>query len=115
MYNNIGKKIKGAAIGMAILIMVGGLVTGISLMCADEDLIIVGLPIILVSPLVGYVFSWFIYAFGDIVDKLTQIEINTRGAQQPAQQYQYQQPAQYYQAPAYQQPTYPTQYPQQRQ
>ena len=78
MYDNIGGKIKGLAKATFIVEAIAAAITGISLMVVEEDLIPVGLLVMLVGPIVAWVSSWLLYGFGELIDKTSKIEENTR-------------------------------------
>lgn len=70
LYNNIGSKIKGLAkfvfIFDAILSIIVGL---ISLLLAENNVSIVfGILIIFGGPIIAWILSWFLYAFGELVE-----------------------------------------------
>ncbi len=82
MFDNIGGKIKGLAKVLfwieAISAVIAGLVTvevteGFSLLFA------------LAGILVAWISSWFLYGFGEIIDKLCDIERNTRGGERKSE------------------------------
>ncbi len=75
MYSNIGKKIKALAVVTFLIIAIPSVIGGVIL--ATEDPI--GILLIIGGPLVAWITSWFTYGFGEIIDKLTDIERNTRG------------------------------------
>ena len=77
-YDDIGEKIKGLAKWTFIIEAIAAVITGIVFLFMDEDFILAGLAIIVCGPLVAWVSSWLLYGFGEIIDKLTQIEKNTR-------------------------------------
>ena len=89
MYENIGEKIKFVAKAIFALGSIGTFILGIVLMAADTsvakgsklDTIYLTVGILLV--ILGPVFSWLasvpIYGFGELIDKATAIEHNTRG------------------------------------
>ncbi len=79
LYTNVGKKIKGFAKVMLIIESLAAFFGGIALMTEDDDLAPVGLLIMFVGPVVLWVLSWFVYAFGELVDKASDIERNTHG------------------------------------
>lgn len=81
MYDNIGGKIKGLAKATFIVEAIAAVITGIALMVSDEDLIPVGLLVMLVGPIVAWVSSWLLYGFGELIDKASDIERNTRGGE----------------------------------
>ena len=80
MYDNIGKKIKGLAKWMFIVEAIAAAIAGLALMFTDEELIIFGLLALLLGPIVAWVSSWLLYGFGELVDKVCDIESNMRGA-----------------------------------
>ena len=86
MWNNIGKKLKGLAMAMCILETIGGVITGIVMMVdgGDEE-ILIGFLIMALSFFVAWVSSWFLYGFGELVDKVTDIERNTRGGERKSE------------------------------
>lgn len=67
MYDNIGNKIKTLAKWMFIVEAIGAIITGISLIATDDDLILLGLLIILCGPIVAWVSSWFVYGYGQLI------------------------------------------------
>ena len=79
MYDNIGGKIKGLATAIFIIEAIVGIIYGIALMATDEDLILIGLLVLVGGPIVAWVSSWLIYGFGELIDKTCDIERNTRG------------------------------------
>ncbi len=85
MYDNIGGKIKGLAKAFFIVEAIAAVITGIALMATDEDLIGIGLLVMVVGPLVAWVSSWLLYGFGEIIDKLCDIERNTRGGERKSE------------------------------
>ena len=85
MYGNIGKKIKGLAIAMFIAEAVTLVIWGMVLIAIDEYLIAIGLLMVFFGPLVAWISTWLLYAFGELVDKATAIERNTRKAENKSQ------------------------------
>ena len=85
MYNNIGGKIKILALVMAIIQAAGSVIAGIALMADDDDLIPVGLLLWIVGPLFAWVSSWLLYGFGELIAKVTAIELNTRGGERKSE------------------------------
>ena len=78
MFENIGKKIKGLTktifyIGCAIPIVVG-----IILMAMEEDLLLVGLLVMVVGVFLSWISVWLLYGYGELIDKVCDIERNTR-------------------------------------
>ena len=85
MYDNIGGKIKGFAKVSFIVAAIAEVITGIALMAADEDLILYGLLVMVVGPIVAWVSSWLLYGFGELIDKASDIERNTRGGERKSE------------------------------
>ena len=85
MYDNIGGKIKGLAKASFIVAAIAEVITGIALMAADEDLILYGLLVLVVGPIVAWVSSWLLYGFGELIDKASDIERNTRGGKRKSE------------------------------
>ncbi len=78
MYDNIGGKIKGLAKASFIVAAIAEVITGIALMATDDDLILYGLLVMVVGPIVAWVSSFLLYGFGELIDKASEIEKNTR-------------------------------------
>ena len=113
MFTNIGKKIKVLAIVifciMAGLSVIGGLIMLVEgLDYGHEDFIFGGIIIAGLGFLFSWISSFVLYAYGEIADKVSAIEYNTRGlngAQPPFHQPPVQ--PQYGQAPFGQPPVQP--------
>ena len=67
MYKNIGNKIKSLATGTFLVEAIGSIITGFILM-AEEDVLYILLVIF--GPLVAWVSSWILYAFGEMVEDI---------------------------------------------
>ena len=78
MYDNIGGKLKGLAKVLFIVPAIAAVLAGIVLMSTDEHLILYGLLVMVVGPIVAWISSWFLYGFGELIDKACDIERNTR-------------------------------------
>ena len=78
MYDNIGRKIKGLAKAIFIAQGISMAITGIVLMCIDEDLILYGVLTLILGPIFAWISSWLLYGFGELIDKVSSIERNTR-------------------------------------
>ena len=76
LYADIGKKIKNLAIWSFIVEAIGAVIGGMILMI-DWDFLL-GLLVFLCGPIVAFVMSWCLYAFGEITDKICEIERNTK-------------------------------------
>lgn len=79
MYHNIGKKIKFLAkfifAVMAFLAFAGSCPF---IFDGNDEEILLGFIILIVGSLSAWISSWFMYGFGEIIDKLCCIEKNTR-------------------------------------
>ena len=73
MYDNIGGKIKGLAKIMFIVEAIGAVITGIVLLATDDDLIFAGLLTLFCGPIIAWVSSWVLYAFGELVEDIHSI------------------------------------------
>ena len=85
MFDNIGGKIKGLAKAIFYVEAVAAFIAGIVIMSEGDEMILFGLLIWVVGPLVAWVSSWFLYGFGEIIDKLCAIERNTRGGERKSE------------------------------
>jgi len=79
MYDNIGRKIKGLAKAIFIAQGISMAITGIVLMCIDDDLILYGVLTLILGPILAWISSWLFYGFGELIDKVSDIERSTRG------------------------------------
>jgi hypothetical protein len=77
VYENIGKKIKVLAQVIFILESIAAVITGIVLWIDIEEgwcaIVLFG------GPVVAWISSWLLYGFGELIDKVCDIERNTRG------------------------------------
>lgn len=80
MFKNIGKKIKGLAKVLFWLLAICSVVIGLYLL-DDTDGISAAIGV--GGVLVAWIGSWFLYGFGEIIDKLCEIERYTRIEKQP--------------------------------
>ena len=81
LYENIGGKIKTWAKGIFIVEAIGSIITAIVLPIASgdpDDFILISVLIAIVGPIVAYIGSWILYAFGELVEKTADNENNTR-------------------------------------
>lgn len=76
MYDNIGRKIKGLAETIFIVEAVLSAIVGIALW-AETGVKWCAL-ILFCGPIIAWVSSWLLYGFGEIIDKLCEIEDKTR-------------------------------------
>ena len=79
-YADVGKKIKKWAQGIFVVEVIASILGGIIFLIANEDsaLIIYGLLILILGPIFAWISSWFVYAFGELVDKTAANERNTQ-------------------------------------
>ena len=77
MYENIGGKIKGLSKTIAFIEIVIALIAGCWVIISDDE-VALGFFIIIVGSLAAWVSSWLLYGFGEIIEKVCQIEQNTR-------------------------------------
>ena len=68
LYENIGSKIKNWAKVIFIIEAIGSIIAGLVLLFTDEDLILYGLLTLVCGPIVAWVGSWILYAFGELVE-----------------------------------------------
>lgn len=79
MYDNIGGKLKGLAKIAFIIESIAGFFWGIALSVEDDDMIPLGIALVILVPVVAYAMSLVLYGFGELIDKTCDIERNTRG------------------------------------
>ena len=79
MYDNIGGKIKGLAKTMFMVEVLGAVITGIVL-CATDDLSFAGLLTLFVGPIIAWVSSWILYAFGELVEDVHAMRNNVKNS-----------------------------------
>jgi hypothetical protein len=75
LYGNIGGKLKGWALGIFITESIAAVIVAFVLMASD--LLLAGFLTLIAGPLVAWVSSWLLYAFGELVEKTTKNEQNT--------------------------------------
>lgn len=85
MYDNIGGKIKGLAKATFAIGAIAAAITGIALMTSDGDLAFIGLLVLFTGPIAAWISSWLIYGFGELIDKVCDIERNTRGGERKSE------------------------------
>ena len=79
LYGNIGKKLKTIAVVATVILSVACVICAIVLLAnSDGYYWFYAVPMIFVGPIIIWLSSLVLYAFGEIVDKLVQIEENTR-------------------------------------
>ena len=79
LYGNIGKKLKTIAVVATVILSVACVICGIVLLAnSDGYYWFYAVPMIFVGPIIFWLSSLVLYAFGEVVEKLVQIEENTR-------------------------------------
>lgn len=78
LYDNIGGKVKRLAKWTFIVGTIGALIIGLALIFIYEDLILYGFVTLIYGSIVAWVSSWTLYAFGELVEKTSENENNTR-------------------------------------
>lgn len=79
MYKNIGGKIKKRSQLIAIVEIIAVVIIGINLFASNSAAgMIAGLCIMIVGCLAAWISSWLLYGFGEIIEKVSLIEENTR-------------------------------------
>ena len=79
MFNNVGGKIKGVAIVYFIIGFISSFIGGILLISEGGELAgLIGLLVLFLGILSSLVVSWFLYAYGEIVDILKDIKETTQ-------------------------------------
>ena len=68
LYENIGSKIKNLAKWILIIETIGAIIMGLVLFFVDDSLILFGLLTLVCGPIVAYIGSWILYAFGELVE-----------------------------------------------
>ncbi len=68
LYENIGGKIKNWAKWLFIVEAISAIITGIVLIVNDDDYITHGILTLICGPIVAWVGSWLMYAFGQLVE-----------------------------------------------
>ena len=87
MFNNIGKKIKALAKVICWIQIVIYIITAIVMFIIASDSYTEGLYIaiafafLIIGPFFAWLSSFFIYGFGELIDKACEIERNTRGGE----------------------------------
>ena len=57
---------------------IGAVITGLVLIGTDEHLVLYGFLTMILGPIVAWIGSWILYAFGELVEKTSNNENNTR-------------------------------------
>ena len=85
LFSNIGGKIKAIAIGETVIGAIASVIAGFAMMATDVELFFAGLVVMVVGSLVAWISSFLLYAFGEIVDQLVEIngKLNAGGEKSP--------------------------------
>ncbi len=67
-YDNIGEKIKDWAKWVFAVEAIAAVIIGIVLISQDEDLLLVGLLVMVLGPIVAWVSSWILYGYGQLIE-----------------------------------------------
>jgi len=78
LYENVGEKIKVLAVVLFAIESIGIVLVGIFKIFTNLEEIIIWLLIIALGIVVACIFSWLLYAFGELVEKTCENEANTR-------------------------------------
>ena len=78
MYENIGSKIKGLAKTLFIIEAIVGVISGIVIASTVWDGVVIGILVMVVAPILAWASSLVLYGFGELIDKVCEIERNTR-------------------------------------
>ncbi len=73
LYDNIGGKIKNWAQWIFIVEAIAAIIGGIFMLFEGDDTTFWGIILIIAGPVVAWVSSWILYAFGDIVENISDI------------------------------------------
>lgn len=79
MYDNIGVKIKVLAGVTCIIGAIAAVIIGC--MALYDELIGIGLLIMILGPIVAWIASWLLYGFGELIEKTCDIARNTYGGE----------------------------------
>ena len=84
MYDKIGKKIKTLTKVVSFILVLLSVISGIILLCVgiieeDAEYLILGLACLIVMPFLIWFSSFTMYGFGELIDKVCDIERNTCG------------------------------------
>lgn len=79
MFNNIGEKIKTLASVICIFGILSSVISGISYISKDEDLVAIGLIIMVAGSLASWVGSFMTYGFGQLIENTDILVRNSGG------------------------------------
>lgn len=67
-FDNIGGKIKGWAKWIFAIEAIAAVISGIVIMAQDEDMILIGLLVVVFGPIVAWVSTWILYGYGQLIE-----------------------------------------------
>ena len=70
MYNNVGKKIKGLAVFVCFVGILASFGLGVSVIASSEN-VVLGVLIICIGVVLSWVGCFFMYGFGELIDKVS--------------------------------------------
>lgn len=70
MFDNIGGKLKTLAITLTVLGILGSIIGG-GIICSDDDIVGIGIAVMIVGSLLSWVSSMAIYGFGELIETAT--------------------------------------------
>ncbi len=80
MYDNIGRKIKILAGVMTWIGILAALIGGVCIIVIDDDLVVVGLLVMVVGGIVSWISSFVLYGFGQLIENSDiLVRMNTKG------------------------------------
>ena len=83
MFDNVGGKIKTLATVSFAVETIVSIIAGIVLVCCGfvdyYVLIFIGIGAMLVGPVIALITNWFLYGFGELIEKTCEIAQNTCG------------------------------------
>ncbi len=78
MYGNIGEKIKSLAKAAFLIGSIVPVILGIAIMTSDEEFVGFGFVVLILGPFLAWVSTWLLYGFGELVERVCDIERNLR-------------------------------------
>lgn len=77
LFEDVGNKLKRLAKGIFVIEAIAAILAGFMILLSDIELILLALLTMICGPLVALISSWFLYGFGELIDKTSWIERNT--------------------------------------
>ena len=79
MYNDIGGKIKKLTKTIAVIEAFITVIIASSFMFTDDEKMVgIGVLVMIIGCVIAWISSWLLYGFGEIIEKVSLIEENTR-------------------------------------